>query len=315
MAVALGLSAPTVAIKDDPAARRFGAAKLEARVTNTGGINDQFNLDILDLPPGWFTRSKPSSRLFPGDNDLFTIEFHPPRTPEATAGPHPFKVRATPQEQPDQLVEYSVTLDHPPLRRHDDGGRAPKPGDDRRRRLPPAPAQRRQHPAHLHARPRPAGGARSGAGRRLPERRRGRRGGRARHDRARPGGDARVPRQRPAARRRRPLARRLPLHHPGDAGPRRRGVADAAAGAADGDRRLHPAPAGAHRGDGRARPDRTDRHAARPASTPRSPSATRTAATSACGWRRARPAATTRSSWRAGATASRSTRTARPSSR
>ena len=57
MAVALGLSAQTVAIKDDPAARRFGAAKLEARVTNTSGLNDQFNLDILDLPPGWFTRT------------------------------------------------------------------------------------------------------------------------------------------------------------------------------------------------------------------------------------------------------------------
>ena len=91
MAVALGLSAPTVAIKDDPAARKFGAAKLEARVTNTGGINDQFNLDILDLPPGWFTRSKPSSRLFPGDNDLFSIEFHPPRTPEVDRRPPPLQ--------------------------------------------------------------------------------------------------------------------------------------------------------------------------------------------------------------------------------
>jgi hypothetical protein len=115
MAVALGLSAPTVTITDDPAARRFGAAKLEARVTNTGGLNDQFNLDVLDLPPAWFTRSKPSSRLFPGDNDLFTIDFHPPRSPEAAAGPHRFTVRATPQEQPDRAVEHAVTLVLPPF--------------------------------------------------------------------------------------------------------------------------------------------------------------------------------------------------------
>ncbi len=107
---ALALSAASVTVKYNADGRRFEPATLQARVTNIGQINDQFNVDIIDLPASWTSRSVPGMRMRPGIDGTVDITFQPPRSPEATAGPHLFKVRVTPQEQPDAYVEYGATL-------------------------------------------------------------------------------------------------------------------------------------------------------------------------------------------------------------
>ncbi|MCC6626330.1 MAG: hypothetical protein IT340_02890 [Chloroflexi bacterium] len=112
---ALALSTATVTIADDPAGRRFVPAVLRAHVTNIGTINDQFNVDVIDLPPSWYTRSVPGMRMRPGIDGTIDITFSPPHTSDALAGPTPFKVRVTPQEQPDRYVEYGATLQIAPF--------------------------------------------------------------------------------------------------------------------------------------------------------------------------------------------------------
>lgn len=107
---ALALSAASVTVAYDPEGRRFVPATLQARVTNIGQINDQFNVDVIDLPDDWTSRSVPGMRMRPGIDGTVEITFHPPRRPESTAGPHAFKVRVTPQEQPTEYVEYGATL-------------------------------------------------------------------------------------------------------------------------------------------------------------------------------------------------------------
>ena len=108
--VALALSTATVTILDDPAGRRFAPASIQARITNIGQINDQFNIDVTGLPAGWHTLSMPGVRMRPGVDGAITLTFHPPRAPESLAGPRLATVRVTPQEQPAAGVEHQVTL-------------------------------------------------------------------------------------------------------------------------------------------------------------------------------------------------------------
>ena len=107
---ALALSAATVTVAYDASGRRFVPAMLQARVTNIGTINDQFNVDVLDVPGEWVARSVPGMRMRPGIDGTVDLTFQPPRAPVSLAGTHPFRVRVTPQEQPDGYVEFAASL-------------------------------------------------------------------------------------------------------------------------------------------------------------------------------------------------------------
>ncbi|GGV37373.1 hypothetical protein GCM10010245_59500 [Streptomyces spectabilis] len=74
------------------------------RVRNTGDIVDEYHFEpVGDLAP-WTTVEPRSLRLYPGTTDTVVLTFAPPRTPDATAGPHPYAVRVTPTEHPDAVV-------------------------------------------------------------------------------------------------------------------------------------------------------------------------------------------------------------------
>lgn len=107
---ALQLSHREISIAFDPVARRFLPASLTTTITNVGIQVDQFNIEILDLPEGWSTRSVPGVRMRPGLTEAAQITFHPPVTPESRAGSHPFRVRVTPSEQPGAFSEHTASL-------------------------------------------------------------------------------------------------------------------------------------------------------------------------------------------------------------
>jgi pSer/pThr/pTyr-binding forkhead associated (FHA) protein len=59
-------------------------------VQNRGPVVDELVIEIADLPAEWVRVTRPSLSLLPGARDEINIVLHPPRTPEATAGDHPF---------------------------------------------------------------------------------------------------------------------------------------------------------------------------------------------------------------------------------
>jgi hypothetical protein len=73
---------------------------LNVTIDSLSRSQSEFFAEVLDLPPGWFTRSQPRARPSPGDAFTCTIELHLPRAPEVTAGPHRFTVRAERLDKP-----------------------------------------------------------------------------------------------------------------------------------------------------------------------------------------------------------------------
>lgn len=67
-------------------------------VQNRGPVVDQLQLSVLDLPESWVRIGRPSLSLVSGAKDEVTIVIQPPRSPEASAGEHPFSVSVVSSE-------------------------------------------------------------------------------------------------------------------------------------------------------------------------------------------------------------------------
>ncbi len=84
-------------------------ATVRARVQNTGQIVDEFGVDVLGDASGWASSTPPMVRLFPGQEEVVTITFRPPRAAEVRSGDIPFAVRVQPREDPQgSTVEEGV---------------------------------------------------------------------------------------------------------------------------------------------------------------------------------------------------------------
>lgn len=80
----------------DPGAEAVAAL----RIRNGGRIVDQFRVEVVGLPPAWVAVEPTVAGLMPGEESTVTLRFRPPRSPEAAAGPTPFRVRATSRDEP-----------------------------------------------------------------------------------------------------------------------------------------------------------------------------------------------------------------------
>ncbi|AXG77569.1 COG1470 family protein [Streptomyces paludis] len=82
------------------------------RLRNTGDVVDEYRFEAVgDIAP-YVTVEPPSIRLFPGTTGTVELTFSPPRSPDATAGPHPYGVRILPTEHPGSatVTEGNVTF-------------------------------------------------------------------------------------------------------------------------------------------------------------------------------------------------------------
>jgi hypothetical protein len=69
-------------------------------VRNTGGVVDQFSLDVLGDALAWAKIDPPVVPLFPGAEGTATVTFTAPRSPAVRAGRLPFGIRVQSREDP-----------------------------------------------------------------------------------------------------------------------------------------------------------------------------------------------------------------------
>ncbi|MBD9703660.1 ricin-type beta-trefoil lectin domain protein [Streptomyces sp. ID01-12c] len=82
------------------------------RLRNTGDVVDEYRFEpVGDVAP-WTTVEPQTLRLYPGTTGTVELTFAPPRTPDATAGPHPYAVRITPTQHPEATTvpEGNLTI-------------------------------------------------------------------------------------------------------------------------------------------------------------------------------------------------------------
>ncbi len=77
---------------------------MRLRVRNTGDVVDEYRCEPVGNVAPWVTVEPQTLRLYPGTTGTVELTFAPPRTPDATAGPHPYAVRITPTEHPDAVT-------------------------------------------------------------------------------------------------------------------------------------------------------------------------------------------------------------------
>ncbi|MGH9246124.1 MAG: hypothetical protein ACRD29_17795 [Acidimicrobiales bacterium] len=105
MGASASLSAPALAV--DPG----GETETELKVRNTGGVVDQFVLDVLG-EAGPFARIEPNVlNLFPGAEGTATIKFAPPKAAKTPAGTLPYGVRVWSKEDPEGSTVQEGSID------------------------------------------------------------------------------------------------------------------------------------------------------------------------------------------------------------
>jgi len=80
------------------------------QLKNNGLTRESLQLSIDGLPLGWVSTASPITDLEPGEEKEVPVMVAPPRTFESRAGRHPFSVKATSKEFPDQVVEQEAIL-------------------------------------------------------------------------------------------------------------------------------------------------------------------------------------------------------------
>lgn len=88
------------------------AATVTLKLRNTTDLVEEYRIAVAGTPAVWAAVEPRTLRLYPGTAGTAEITFRPPRTPDATAGGHPFAVEVVPTEQPGgkTVVEGHLTV-------------------------------------------------------------------------------------------------------------------------------------------------------------------------------------------------------------
>lgn len=88
-----------------------GEVSTEITVLNTGGIVDQFTLEVVGPAESWVTLEPRVLSLFPDAQQVAIARFHPPRSYAVPPGPVPFAVRIIPSNDPAGSVAEEGTIE------------------------------------------------------------------------------------------------------------------------------------------------------------------------------------------------------------
>ena len=89
-----------------------GSVTVVLRLRNTTDLVEEYRIAVGGEPAVWAQVEPQVVRLYPEASGTAEITFRPPRSPDATAGGHPFAVEVTPAEQPADkaVVEGHLTV-------------------------------------------------------------------------------------------------------------------------------------------------------------------------------------------------------------
>jgi type II secretory pathway pseudopilin PulG len=87
----------------------------EVAIRNSGGVVDQFSVDVVGEPAAWASVEPAQVNVLPGESATVTVRFAPPRSPEVPAGPAPFGVRVSAREDPGGSVVEEGTIEVAPF--------------------------------------------------------------------------------------------------------------------------------------------------------------------------------------------------------
>ncbi|HEV2783972.1 MAG TPA: hypothetical protein VGX25_31680, partial [Actinophytocola sp.] len=90
-------------------------ATCEVAVRNSGMVVDQFVIEVVGEPGNWATAEPPVVNLLPGEATTVTVRFAPPRSADVVAGPAPFGIRVSSQEDPAGSVVEEGVIDVAPF--------------------------------------------------------------------------------------------------------------------------------------------------------------------------------------------------------
>ncbi|MBM3941652.1 MAG: hypothetical protein FJ316_01760 [SAR202 cluster bacterium] len=90
--------------------------EVQAQITvqNAGFLVDAFSIEVLGLDNAWYSLSRSSLSLFPGEEAASTITFRLPSRNEAVAQPYPFTVRVTSAKSPQEVTTEAGVLEVEP---------------------------------------------------------------------------------------------------------------------------------------------------------------------------------------------------------
>ncbi|WP_194897842.1 LamG domain-containing protein [Catenulispora pinisilvae] len=86
------------------------SAVVDLRIRNAGDIVEEYRVEVVGDPAVWCVVEPATIRLYPGTTGEVTLTFSPPRASDSAAGPHPYGVRVTPVENPEDVMVPEGTL-------------------------------------------------------------------------------------------------------------------------------------------------------------------------------------------------------------
>lgn len=86
------------------------SAVIDLRIRNTGDIVEEYRVEVVGDPAAWCVVEPSAIRLYPGTTGAVSLTFSPPRASDSAAGPHPYGVRVTPAENPEDVTVPEGTL-------------------------------------------------------------------------------------------------------------------------------------------------------------------------------------------------------------
>ena len=87
-----------------------GEASVRIRIQNSGTVVDEFMLQVLGDAAAWTTATPPTVSLFPGNDQIATITFRPPKTSQTRSEQIPFGIRVQSREDPAGSVVEEGTV-------------------------------------------------------------------------------------------------------------------------------------------------------------------------------------------------------------